>query len=312
MARATSTNASNSSLAAAKEAKNDEFYTQLEDIESEMRNYRTHFRGKTVFCNCDDPEWSNFWVYFTENFAFLGLKKVVATHYANGEPSYVLEFVGQDEPLVRRELIGDGDFRSPECIEILRSADVVVTNPPFSLFREYVTQLMEHEKKFLIIGNHTATTYKDFFELIQTDKVWQGVSPRSMTFRCPDGTTKAVNACWFTNLPHNKRNDELILTGVYSGNERRYPKYVNYDAIEVGRVENIPADYNDAMGVPITFLEKYNPEQFEILGSSLTLGVPMSQIAPKGSYSPGGPRFYLDNGDGTYKRMFDRVVIKRR
>lgn len=257
--------ASNSSLRVAARVKNDEFYTQLTDIEKELRHYKDHLRGKVVFCNCDDPEWSNFWKYFTLNFNHLGLSKVVATHYAPGEPSYKLEYFG-DGKEVKTTLSGDGDFRSAECVELLWEADVVVTNPPFSLFREYMAQLVEHDKKFLIIGNNNALTYKEVFRLVKDNRLWLGVSPRSMKFRMPDGAMKDVNACWFTNMSHLKRNEKLIVFKSYSGNEESYPKYDNYDAIDVSKVVDIPADFSGVMGVPITFMDKYNPEQFEILG----------------------------------------------
>lgn len=265
LASAAPTSPSNGSLHAARSAKNDEFYTQISDIEKELRHYKNHLKGKVIFCNCDDPEWSNFWLHFTLKFEDYGLAKVVATHYAQGEPSYKLEFTGKDQPVVRTPLIGDGDFRSDECVEILKSADIVVTNPPFSLFREYVAQLVEHKKYFLIIGNNNALTYKDVFKLIKENNFWMGVSPRSMKFKLPDGSEKDVNACWFTNLSHHKRSEELVLFKAYRGNEANYPRYDNYDAIEVSRVVDIPVDYAGVMGVPITFLDKYNPSQFEIV-----------------------------------------------
>ncbi len=255
----------NGNLHSAKKAKNDEFYTQLEDIEKELRHYKAHFKGKTVFCNCDDPEWSNFWKYFTLNIDHLGLARVVSTHYEKGAQSYKLEcFPGGR--VVKTQLAGDGDFRSEECIAILKEADIVVTNPPFSLFREYVAQLVKHEKKFLIIGNNNAITYKEIFKLIKENRVWLGISPRSMSFKTGEGETIQVNACWFTNLSHKKRNEELILYREYSKAPADYPKYDNYDAIEVGKVKDIPCDYDGYMGVPITFLDKYNPKQFKIVG----------------------------------------------
>jgi Adenine-specific methyltransferase EcoRI len=312
LARAPSSAASNSSLHAAKAAKNDEFYTQISDIEKELRHYKDHLKGKVIFCNCDDPEWSNFWLHFTLKFEDYGLAKVVATHYAQGEPSYKLEFTGKDQPVVRTPLQGDGDFRSDECVEILKSADVVITNPPFSLFREYIAQLVEHDKKFLIIGSQNAVSYKETFQLIQTNQLWLGIT-KPKAFVQPDGSVKVFgNIGWFTNLAHNRRNEELLLFSTYAGNEQSYPRYANHQAIEVAQVTEIPADYEGAMGVPITFLDKYNPDQFEILGSSRTLGLPISQVAPKGSYSPGGPRFYLQNTDGSFRRLYDRIVIRKR
>ena len=213
-----STKPTNSNLHKAKKEKNDEFYTQLSDIERELGNYKGHFKGKVVFCNCDDPEESNFWNYFALNFEFLGIKKLISTHYEDDKPSYKLELIadinkdGKINKLdtIKTPLIQNGDFRSPECIEILKEADIVVTNPPFSLFREYVAQLMEYEKKFLIIGNMNAITYKDIFNLVRTNKLWLGVSPRNMYFETTTpGEFVSVNACWFTNLHHKKRNEDI-------------------------------------------------------------------------------------------------------
>lgn len=292
----------NSSLHAAKRAKNDEFYTQLPDIENELRHYKHHFKGKVVLCNCDDPEWSNFWQYFTLNFEHLGLAKVIATHYAQGETSYKLEYFGAERPPVRTPLAGDGDFRSDECIELLKEADIVVTNPPFSLFREYVGQLVGFGKRFLIIGNNNAITYKEIFKHIKENRLWLGVSPRSMQFKQPDGSLKDVNACWFTNLPHQKRNEELILFRTYAGNEQVYPKYDNYDAIEICKVASLPADYEGVMGVPITFLEKYNPAQFEILGMAASASYSADVVGiPFLGQKDARP---LLGGKNTYARVF--------
>ncbi len=257
----------NGNLHKARAVKNDEFYTRLTDIEKELVHYREHFRGKTVFCNCDDPAESNFWLYFSLNFEFLGLKKLVSTHYDATRPTYKLERTGPtDADVIRTPLKQNGDFRSDECIALLQEADIVVTNPPFSLFREYVAQLMAYDKEFLIIGNMNAITYKEIFPLIKDNKMWLGMSPRSMTFLTPSGDSVQVNAVWFTNLSHKKRNQPLDLYRRYKGNEDKYPKYDNYDAIEVSKVADIPYDYEGVMGVPVTFLEKYNPNQFEILG----------------------------------------------
>lgn len=334
--RASGTAASNSSLSAAKRAKNDEFYTQLTDIEKELRHYKEHFRGKVVFCNCDDPSWSSFWVFFTRKFHDLGLAKIVATHYSIGESSYMQEYVGVGNPddLPKLPLIGDGDFRSPECVELLKEADIVVTNPPFSLFREYVTQLVTHGKQFLIIGNHNAITYKEVFPLIRDNLVWLGVSPRSMTFKQPDGTEKDVNACWFTNLSHKKRNEELILFRTYSGNEMAYPSHDNFDAIAVSKTTDIPCDFEGAMAVPITFLDKYNPRQFEILGLTKTWCnfankkyPPQTQVSANGNESvvtklndgavlrvdtpPVGETYYTVNGC-FYVQTYPRVIIRKK
>lgn len=283
----------NSSLGAARKAKNDEFYTQLSDIEKELRNYRDHFRGKTIFLNCDDPEWSNFWVYFRNNFNFLGIQRVIATHYTGisegGAPSYALELVrgpnGEDvdvEKPIRTELTGDGDFRSPEAVEYLKQADIVVTNPPFSLFREYVAQLIEHDKKFVLIGNTNAITYKEIWPLIESGKMWLGSLPSFMGFRVPaDSEPRPTrywvdeegqkwrslgNAAWFTNLEIPRRYEEIPLYKRYADDPDAYPTYDDFDAIEVSKVKDIPKDYYGLMGVPITFLGKHNPDQFEIVG----------------------------------------------
>lgn len=345
--------AKNTNFNKASKAKNDEFYTQLTDIERELKHYKKHFKDKVVYCNCDDPRVSNFFHFFSYNFEKLGLKKLIATCYKNksmdlfsvnnSEQAIYLVYEGDKNgnmvpdtaEIGIKELKGDGDFRSKECIELLKQADIVVTNPPFSLFREYVAQLLEYDKKFLIIGNGNSITYKEFFKNIQDNKIWIGVTKPQLFLidnkenfakYCSD-TNKhiiegkefwAVNISvgtptyWFTNLDMSKRHEDIILYKTYLGNEDEYPKYANYDAIEVGKVKEIPIDYEGEMGVPITFLDKHNPDQFEIIGSSITLGVSMSKFAEKGTYSTGGPRFYIDNGDGTYKRLYDRIVIKNK
>ena len=287
----------NSNLHQAKKAKNDEFYTQLEDINAELRHYREHFRGKTVLCNCDDPRISNFFRYFAYNFEHLGLRRLITTCYKNqdadlfstntSEQAIWLEYFGDKngdhipspDEIGIHHFKGDGDFRSAECIELLKQADIVVTNPPFSLFREYVSQLIEYDKKFIIIGNGNAVTYKEIFPLIKSNKLWLGASKGiggKFSFIAPkeyegryvsevNGVRLAqVNsACWFTNLDHHKRHEELILYKTYTPDD--YPKYDNYDAINVDKTSDIPCDYDGVMGVPITFLDKYNPTQFEIV-----------------------------------------------
>lgn len=271
--------AKNDNLHKAKDAKNDEFYTRIEDVAEELRHYKKHFAGKVVFCNCDDPTWSAFWRYFHLNFAELGLKKLISTHYDRTEPTYKMEYEGGDdndvEVGVKTLLEGNGDFRSKECLDLLDECDIVVTNPPFSLFREYVGTLMQHGKKFLIIGNKNAITYKEFFPLLKENKVWIGYSSPS-EFDTPNGITKKINGLtrWFTNLDIQKRHEKLILWQRYyddDGNplpdaEERYPHYDNYAAINVDKVADIPVDYRGVMGVPITFLDKYNPDEFEIVG----------------------------------------------
>lgn len=281
--------AKNSNLHAAKVAKNDEFYTLLTDIEKEMSYYKDFFKGKVVYCNCDDARESNFFKYFSKNFEFLGLKKLITTGYKAEGKGVVLVYEGdkngnrkvEDSEIVVRQLEGSGDFRSAECIEFLKEADVVVTNPPFSLFREYVKQLMDYGKKFIIIGNQNAITYKEIFPYIKNNELWLGVSMNGANrwFYAPDNYEVKENAAgykvedgrkmffvngvvWFTNISNEKRNKKLDLFRRYSN---EYPKYDNYDAIEVSRVENIPMDYDGVMGVPISFLHKYNPEQFEIV-----------------------------------------------
>ena len=287
----------NETLKSAKKNKNDEFYTQLCDIEKELSHYKEHFYGKTVLCNCDDPRVSNFFRFFALKFKDWGLKRLITTCYKNQdvdlfsqndcEKAVWLDYYGNpndntstDFSTVEvKELKGDGDFRSKECIELLKQADIVVTNPPFSLFREYVAQLVEYDKKFLIIGNQNVITYKEIFKLIKENKLWLGSSLSFIAFKVPDyyeeKTTRfwidengqkwrsMGNVCWFTNLDIPKRHEDLVLYKQYTPEE--YPKYENYDAINVDKTSDIPQDYNGVIGVPITFLDKYNPEQFEIV-----------------------------------------------
>lgn len=286
-------------LHTAKQQKLDEFYTQLADIENELKHYKDQFRGKVVFCNCDDPYISNFFHYFAYKFEALGLKKLITTCYKNrqaglfsenkDDQAVYLEYTGDKngDRIPSPEEIGvmplkeDGDFRSAECIELLKQADIVVTNPPFSLFREYVAQLIEFDKKFLIIGNKNAITYKDVFKLIKSNKLWTGYRGFSggMWFYTTDDSEnydrvdngrklKNVPSIWFTNLDTTKRHEELDLWKKYTPEE--YPKYENYNAINVDKISEIPKDYGVAMGVPITFLDKYNPKQFEIIGLGIS------------------------------------------
>ena len=311
----------NANLGAAKTAKKDEFYTQLTDIEKEMRYYRKHFKGKTVLCNCDDPFEANFFKYFVLNFNRLGLKKLIATCYSTspiaGQQLSLFDVVGGDEEQRNKpykavvtkvydvtgdggvdmfdvaelfknhenelvELEGDGDFRSEECLALLDEADIVVTNPPFSLFREYVSVLMEHEKHFIIIGNVNAITYKEFFPLLKENKVWIGASIHSgdRKFYVPDDYPLNAAGCgidedgrrfirvkgvrWYTNLDLKQRHEEMILVKRYD--PKTYPHFDNYDAINVDKTADIPCDYDGIMGVPITFLDRYSPDQFEIVG----------------------------------------------
>lgn len=322
-------NSGNTNLHRAKDNKQDEFYTTYEAIQSELNNYEKHFEGKTVLCNADDPFESNFCKFFLRNFNYLKLKRLICTSYNSspvagtqlsffdlieGTPNeekahgYVLDVSkvpmannrgvsdADIDKLLRskkmvKELKGDGDFRSDECVEYLKQADIVVTNPPFSLFREYVALLIEYDKKFLIIGNQNAITYKEIFPLLQDNKMWLGTKSGDMSFRVPDyyepretrywqdetgqKWRSLGNACWYTNLDHKKRHEKLVLYKTYTPEE--YPHYDNYDAVEVPKITDIPIDYGGNMGVPITFLDKYNPEQFEIVGfcdadSPLSLG----------------------------------------
>ena len=266
----------NTNLTTAKKVKNDEFYTRYEDIESEVMKYRKQFRGKVVYLPCDDPaeKKSEFWSFFVNNFDAFGLKKLIATHYDENGKAYKIWIDGDtsndgyidDGDAMQEDLTGNGDFRSPECIEILDECDIVCTNPPFSLFREFVNLLVTHKKQFLIIGNQNAFTYKEIFHLIHTDIIWTGYNMVKKFFQ-PDGSIKEFgNVCWFTNMMTNKRSEEIILTKKYADNPDAYPQYDSCEAIDVSRVANIPSDYYGVMGVPITFLDKYNPDQFEILG----------------------------------------------
>ena len=345
----------NKNLNAAKEAKKDEFYTQLADIENELKHYRQHFRGKTILCNCDDPYESNFFKYFANNFNAFGLKKLIATCY-NGSPvqgselmidfgdfqeepkkiAYKVEitevtdmngdgridladvrYLIQNDKNVLSILKENGDFRSQECIELLKEADIVVTNPPFSLFREYVGQLMKFEKKFIIIGNQNAITYKEIFPLIMQNKIWLGYKSGNMAFTVPKNYEPRAtrywqdetgqkwrsmgNICWFTNLDHKKRHEELILYQTYSPEE--YPKYDYYNAINVNTTKDIPLNYDDAMGVPITFLDKYNPKQFEILNAN---DYRKNPIVPIKSHGLIKDKEGAINGKPTYARILIR------
>lgn len=328
--------AKNENLHKAKKAKADEFYTQLSDIENECKHYKEHFKGKTILCNCDDPRVSNFFFYFSQNFEYLGLKKLIATCYKSrdinlfsegkAEKAVYIVYEGDkngnhkvdDSELDIKELQYDGDFRSDECKELLKQADIVVTNPPFSLFREYVAQLIEYDKKFLIIGNQNAITYKEIFTLIRENKIWlgNGFSGGNAYFSIPesasrdyakgvyDEETKLVkfrNCCWFTNLDHSKRHEELVLYKTYS--PEQYPKYENYNAIEVSKTKDIPMDYDGVMGVPVTFMDKFNPEQFEIIGMAEDNGKGLS--GAEAEWDGLNPHAII-NGKAMYKRIFIR------
>jgi hypothetical protein len=322
---------SNTNLHKAKNNKKDEFYTQLSDIENELRHYKDHFKDKVVYCNCDDPRVSNFFHYFSYNFEHLGLKKLIATCYKNqdadlfsnneSEQAVYLEYTGDKNgnsvpdanEIGVKTLNGDGDFRSPESIELLKQADIVVTNPPFSLFREYVAQLIEYDKKFIIVGHQNAITYKEIFPLIKENKLWLGYGFKggaghfinehyedyaTATDR-KEGMIRVSGVHWFTNLEINKRHENLILYKNYTPEE--YPKYDNYDAIEISKTKDIPIDYNEVMGVPITFMDKYNPEQFEILGATESEGKGFSNGLWDEKSKVAQP---LLNQNKVYKRIF--------
>jgi hypothetical protein len=336
----------NRSMHAAKATKQDEFYTQLSDIEKELKHYSAHFSGKTVLCNCDDPRVSNFLHHFAYNFRKLKLKRLLTTCYKNQQADLFsknesakgiyLEYKGDKNgnrvpnpaEIGIYKLEGDGDFRSEECVDLLKESDIVVTNPPFSLFREYVGQLVAMERKFLIIANLNAITYKDVFGLIKENKIWLGYT-HPVNFVVPDhyelrevrswrdenGTNwrSFGNACWFTSLDIAKRHEELILYKSY--NPKEYPHYDNYDAIEVSKVSDIPADYDGAMGVPVTFLEKHNPDQFEILGITdrgNDWGLKTKEYTLEDVRNPGdlNRRAAIKTGK-SYKATYARLLIKR-
>ena len=332
--------AKNKNLQEAKTNKKDEFYTQLSDIERELKYYKKHFKDKVVYCNCDDPRVSNFFHFFSYNFEKLGLKKLIATCYKNqdmdlfsqnnSEQAIYLEYTGDKNgnnvpdpnKIGIKKLKGDGDFRSKECIELLKKSDIVVTNPPFSLFREYVSQLIEYDKKFIIVGHQNAIKYKEIFPLIRDNKLWLGYGFKggaghfinehyedyaTATDR-KEGMIRVSGVHWFTNLEINKRHEDLILYKKYTPEE--YPKYENFDAINVDVTKDIPMDYEGFMGVPITFMDKYNPDQFEIIGVGIAnLGLEMG-IEP---YKPEHKKYRKEvqkRGavDGDLYMMVDGVV----
>ena len=350
----------------AKTAQEDEFYTQLGDIERELRHYKSHFKGKVVYCNCDDPRVSNFFHYFSYNFEKLGLKKLIATCYKSqtadlfsqndSEEAIYLEYDGDrnDNKVPDPEEIGikplrsDGDFRSAESIELLKRADIVVTNPPFSLFREYLAQLMKYDKTFIIVGNQNVISYKEVFPLIKGGRMWLGHNSGDMKFKVPDYYEPRAtrfwvdengqkwrsmgNACWFTNLDISKRHEDLILYKSY--NPAEYPSYDNFDGIEVAKTADIPVDYDGVMGVPLTFLDKHNPEQFEIVGITRAWSGDAAKVYPQQiQVDPGGKRttvsklndsaalpvqsprvgntYYEVNG-GLFVKIYARLLIRKR
>jgi len=330
--------AQNINLREAKNSKKDEFYTQLSDIEKELKHYKKHFKNKVLYCNCDDPRVSNFFHFFSYNFEKLGLKKLITTCYKNQdmdlfsrhnvEKAIYLEYEGDKnenkvpdpEEIGIQHFKGDGDFRSKECVELLKQADIVVTNPPFSLFREYVGQLIEYGKKFIIIGNLNALTYREIFKLIKNKQLWLGASIHSgdREFGIPDDYPlkaagyridsegkkyiRVKGVRWFTNLDYQERHEDLILYKKY--NPEKYPKYENYDAINVNKTKDIPMNYRGTIGVPITFIDKFNPEQFEILGMSASAGYSQDIVGiPFLGEKDARP---LINGKNTYARIFIR------
>lgn len=348
----------NEKLGNAKNAKNNEFYTQLADIEKELMHYKKHFYGKTVFCNCDDPFESNFFKYFAMNFNHLGLKKLICTCYAtspvawvqlsifnnanviikseNGKQPYkieiteVLDYNGDGavdlsdvEYLLKNKkntlsvLQGDGDFRSAECIELLKEADIVVTNPPYSLFKEYIPLLVEYEKNFLVMGPMNACHYKEIFPLLKENKLWAGYGfNETIIFRVPDYYTgyiedglkygKVPGICWYTNLEISKRKEILPLYKKYSPKE--YPTYINLNAIDVKKVSDIPLDYEGFMGVPDSFIEKFNPEQFEIVG--LGCGDMAKEIGVTKNHRGRTDIAYVEAGN--FKCPYSRIIIRRK
>lgn len=376
----------NKALSAAGQAKKDEFYTQLVDIENELRHYKEHFKGKVVFCNCDDPYESNFFKYFAINFNHLGLKKLICTCYAGSPVVYTQLSLFGDEEVIGEEpsdkkpykieithvddlngdgavdltdvelllrsvdgkptlLKGDGDFRSQECIELLKEADIVVTNPPFSLFREYIALLVKHEKKFLIIGNVNAVTYKEVFPLFKENKLWLGASIHSgdREFRVPDSYPlqsagwridengikyiRVKGVRWFTNLDYSERHEDLVLYRSYT--PQGYPQYANYDAVDVNKTADIPCDFHGVMGVPVTFMDKFNPEQFEIIGCADYTGkygsddIGVSRIGEewiakyreqggRGHYTANMTSLVYYDTNGKACNTFKRILIRRK
>jgi len=339
----------NTSLDKAKKAKDNEFYTRYDDIQAELNHYREQFRDKVVYCNCDDPAESAFSDFFKLNFDYYGLKKLICTRYIKSDlftqawldpmhrVGYRIEITGKDK-CEKIDLQEGGDFRSAECVELLKEADIVCTNPPFSLFRDYIQQLIQYHKKFLIIGNKNAITYKEVFPLLANNKVWLGYTVPNKFVR-PDGTetTNMSGLCrWWTNLDTTKRHEDMILYEEYS--PWKFPQYDNYDAIEVSKVKSIPKDYFGTMGVPITFLDNHNPEQFEILGITLgnTVDYEMTTIYKnaiqhnKNGSTQGGSKvntraailldeppintvyYTADNANGYLLSVYPRILIKRK
>ncbi len=345
----------NQNLLDAKINKNDEFYTLYKDIEKELKHYTNHFKDKIIYCNCDNPEYSNFFKYFYMNMKKLEIKKLIATFYDNGKHVYKLEVLKQEknisnnlfdlyadelnnefntQKVYKTYLNGNGDFRSEECINILKESDIIVSNPPFSLFSDYIELLIEHNKKFLTIGNKNAIGLKNIFSLFKNNKIWFGYNSVNK-FKTPGDSIKSFgNIGWFTNLKIDKTNDELILTKKYYEEDgvtplllskKEYLKFYNFDAINVNKISDIPMDYYGIMGVPISFLDKFNPEQFEIIGTDSNELVEELGIKPlgewvnlykiqggKGHYSPKMHNLVCISNDGRCIQPYKRVLIRRK
>ena len=342
----------NIKLHSANKNKKDEFYTQISDIENELRHYKQHFQGKTVLCNCDDPRVSNFFKYFALKFKELGLKRLIATCYKNqdidlfsqneceqavyiiydGSPK--IDHIPDSDEIEVKPLKGDGDFRSQECIDLLKQADIVCTNPPFSLFREYVAQLIEYNKKFLIIGHQNAIGYRECFKLLKDNRMWLGYgfkggaahfisryTDEAVAGNHIEGMIRVSGVVWFTNLEIDKRHENLILYKQYNPDE--YPKYENFDAINVDKTSEIPTDYQGVMGVPLTFMDKYNPEQFEIIGLGIATSGLECGVKP---YKPEHKRYrkeiqkrgavdgdlYMIDKEGVVVVPYTRILIRRK
>ena len=349
--------AKNANLGQAKAAKNDEFYTQYADIQKEVNAYIEYnpdvFRGKTILLPCDDPEWSNFTKFFAQNFEFFGLKKLISTSYAIESKKYKTDWqptlFETENPMYNVEksrikgkiftlthdtnangrididdlqwsyLEGDGDFRSAEVTALRNEADIIITNPPFSLFREFLAWIMEANKQFMIIGNSNSISYKEVFPLITKNSIWLGVSSGSKTYLKLNGEKQTMgNTCWFTNIDHGRRHEPLKLMTMADNlrfnkkmkGRTAYTHYFNYDAIEVPNLDLIPSDYYGEMGVPLSFIGKYCPEQFEIVGQSLQLA-DMKIIKNTLGKAGGGPRFYIEE-DGKLTRLFERIIIRKK
>lgn len=307
----------NTNLGVSKMTKNDEFYTKIKDIDNEIQYYKKHLKDKIIYCNCDHPQASNFSKYFMDNFSILGLKKLITTCYEN-ESKALMSVTSDGIHKFVTELDGDGSFDSEECVSLLRESDIVITNPPFSKFTTFIKTIINNNKSFLVIGNQNNITYKDIWPLIKDNKIWLGIT-KPKEFIQPDGSTKKFgNTCWYTNLDTPKRHENILLNKSY--NPDIYPTYDNYDGINVDRIKDIPYDYTGVIGVPITFLYKYNPDQFEIVGLGRYLDVTLSKqfvddylaAGNKAHIHPGHPDLCFYKKDGTPVLPYMRLLIKRK